>query len=60
MPLGKGSCSAFVLIGADCSMATEHVKYILEHENFAALQVDLFFFSPLILLLENELSRCKI
>lgn len=45
MQLGKGSCSAFVLIEADCNMATEHVKYILEHENFAALQVDFFFSS---------------
>lgn len=24
-------------------MAAEHVKYILEHENFAALQVEFFF-----------------
>lgn len=45
MELGKGSCSTLVLIEADCSMAAEHVKYILENEDFATLQVD-FFFPP--------------
>lgn len=47
MELGKGSCSTLVLIEADCSMAAEHVKYILENEDFATLQVDFFFFPPL-------------
>lgn len=58
MYLGKDSCSTLVFFEADCGMAAEPVKYILEHGNFSALQVD--FFSPLILILENELSHCKI